>query len=300
MDFSMTWVRLLAVAASLAALAGSSCSSSGDDEPFPESRGELGFATFEYVCLTTSDARCEAVRFPRFLANGGEFDATVYLDSRLPDAVSSRGIEPASPNLITEELGILTARRPGVVALLALGNDNSIIDYINVYVLDVDRLAIRATSNQPSCDPFDCEDVVGSAGTFVLVPGQNLRVAPLPFGYGELLAGSLTYSWEALDPEILGVQEENGGTALLQPQQVGEARINVTTGNLTETIVLHVTEAPPPPATDDGTTGGTDGGTDPTGSGSDGSGSGSDGSGSGSGSDGGSGSSSGGSTTGGM
>ncbi len=268
----MDWFRIAAAAALTAAMGLSSCSDDVDPDPSPESRGELGFATFQYECVSVADPQCDREIFPRFVATGGDFDANFTLSNRLPDSVSGRGVESAAQGIISDELGVLRGERPGVVALLALGNDDTVIDYINVFVLDVDRIAIRATENQPACTAETCDEITDEDGTFVLVPGRDVRVEALPFGYGELLAGALDYDWEALDPAIVDVDIDFDGRAVLSAYEVGEARITVTTQGVTETIVLHVLEGPPdppdPPSTDTGaeSTGG-DTGTD-TGSGS--------------------------------
>ena len=285
----MDWFRIAAAAALTAAMGLSSCSDDGEPDPSPESRGELGFATFQYECVSESDPQCDRVIFPRFVARGGEFDADFTLSNRLPDSVSGRGVESAAQSIISDELGVLRGQRQGVVALLALGNDNTVIDYINVFVLEVDRIAIRAAENQPACDADSCEDITDASGTFTLVPGREVRVEALPFGYGEQLAGALDYDWEALDPAIVDLSIDFDGRAVLRAYEVGEARITVSTQDVVETIVLHVLEAPPdppdPPATDTGLdtgsdTGGSDTGTGGSGSDTGGSGTGTGGSGS--------------------
>jgi hypothetical protein len=199
----------------------------------------------------------------------------------LPGSVGLSGVESASPNIIDDSFGALRAVRPGIVAVLALGTDNNVVDYVNLLVLDTDRIAIRAAEQQPSCATADCYDVVAEGGAFILIPGQPVNVQPQPFSHGQLLGGALQYTWESEDPEILEVGDGFDGDATLIPNEVGDVNLLVTGGGITQVIALHVTE--PPPRPDDSTTGGEPGtGTD-TGSGTD-SGSGTDGSGTDSGS----------------
>ena len=262
----MNWIRI-GTAVALAAMVGaSSCSDDDEPDPLPESRGELGFATFLYECVSESDPQCDRTIFPRFVATGSEFDAAFDLSNRLPDGISGRGVESAAPGLISDEFGALRPQRQGVVALLALGNDDTVIDYINVFVLDVDRIALRAAENQPSCTADSCEDLTDNSGTFVLVPDREVRVEALPFGHGELLGGALDYEWEALDPAVVDVNVDFDGRAILSAHQVGEGRITVSTQGVTETIVLHVLEAPPDPPDPPSDSSGTGFDTDGTGS----------------------------------
>lgn len=235
-----------AAAAMLTAVGLASCSDD-ESEPLSESRGELGFATFEYECVSVSDSQCDRTTFPRFVAVGADFDASFSLSSRLPDSVAGLGVESAAQSIISDDFGGLRGQRQGVVALLALGNDDTVIDYINVFVFPVDRIAIRAAPDQPACTAEPCDDITDNDGTFVLVPERHVRVEALPFGYGELLAGALDYEWEALDRDVVDLTVDFDGNAVLQPLQVGEARITVSTQDVTETIVLHVLEAPPDP-----------------------------------------------------
>lgn len=229
----------------------------GDHDVEP-SRGELGFAVFEWGCTSTHDVSgpsCLDITFPRDIVLGGTFDATFRLAHGVPSRVDPLGLESGSPRYLTGEGGRFTAVRLGRVALLALGHD-SVIDYTNLYIRDVTRVAVAAADDQPPCPDSDCSTAVFEGGAFVLFPGGQVRVEAIPFNGATQLWGRIDWAWTSTTPELLSVSSEAGGTAVLHPQAPGTATVEVTGGGVTETITLVVLEgppAPPPGDTGDGT-----------------------------------------------
>lgn len=226
-----------------------------DDEGLSPSRGELGFAIFRWNCTVTvnefGESTCADMAFPRSIALGASFSASFDLARGVPSEVGARGLESGSPRYLEGSSGQFTAVREGRVALLALGDD-SVIDYTNLYLRPVDRVAISASANQPFCDAPGCDDAVSGGGAFLLAPGVQVRVEPSAFAGGTRLYGSLQWAWTSDTPDLLGVTDE-GGTAILSPNAPGTATLVVTGGGHTETISLPILEQlPQPTSSDDG------------------------------------------------
>ena len=235
----------IALLGALVLAAGCPDDEGGDVEP---SRGELGFAIFEWGCTTIDEfdgSSCLDIVFPRDILLGGSFDATFRLASGVPSKVDPRGLESGSPRYLTGDGGRFTAVRLGRVALLALGDD-SVIDYTNLYIHPVTRVAVAATDSQPPCPDGDCPSAVFDGGAFVLFPGGQVRVQAIPFDGATQLWGRLDWSWSSATPELLSVSSEPGGTAILYPQSPGTATVEVTGGGITESITLVIQDAPPP------------------------------------------------------
>lgn len=227
-----------------------------DDDDFIEpSRGELGFAIFEWGCTMTdefSESPCSDIAFPRDIVLGGSFSASFRLASGVPSRVDPRGLESGSPSFLSGDAGQFTAVRTGRVALLALGED-SVIDYTNMRIKAAERVAVAATESQPRCITEVCETAVFDGGAFLLYPGVQVRVEAIPFAGATRLWGRMDWSWVSTTPEVLSLSSEPGGTAVLVPVAPGTATIEVTGGGITDTITLVVLEEPPPPPTTFGT-----------------------------------------------
>jgi hypothetical protein len=243
----------------LAALLGALVLATGcpdDDDDFVEpSRGELGFAIFEWGCTMIdefSESPCSDIAFPGDIVLGGSFSASFRLANGVPSRVDPRGLESGSPSFLSGDAGQFTAVRTGRVALLALGED-SVIDYTNLRIKAAERVAVAATSSQPPCMTDGCETAVFDGGAFLLYPGVQVRVEAIPFAGATQLWGRLNWSWVSTTPEVLSLSSEPGGTAVLVPVAPGTATIEVTGGGITDTVSLVVLDEPPPPPTTFGT-----------------------------------------------
>lgn len=166
----------------------------GDGEP-----GDLGVATFDYVCANDGDVRCSMT------GAVNSFDPTLQNPSKLPAAVavgSQFGLEyggtsysgidevlvTVRPVVSDDELAseIFSISQPVEATFLAIDNQGEVIDFTAVEALEATALSVW----------YDQESI----DDLTLQVGEKIAVTVVPEGKGGiLLAGALPYAWKSLN-----------------------------------------------------------------------------------------------------
>lgn len=237
------------------------CDPGSDPPPDPTMGGELMRGEFEYRCAGSNDAFCVdfvAQRFPQRFAVGGNFEVGF---NPTVSIVVTPGVQSSAPSLLEPtSSGVIAGfrfARPGTAALLAIVNDEEMVDYLHV-------TAERVLS-------YDFSDDTGAAGLteIVMQPGESRRVTVEPRGeLGQVLAGTLEYAWSTDAPGVARTASDTQArTVQIQAVDIGRTRLLVEGGEVTGSVEVIVQLGDPTSST--GTRTGSDSDTDATTTGSD-------------------------------
>ncbi|MEM9462283.1 MAG: hypothetical protein AAGF11_49475 [Myxococcota bacterium] len=250
MDDRSRWVRRALVGVVLAL----GCGESGPP------RGELGLASFLWICDEGADYGCGRDRFPDDIAVGSTFEAGFDVARDGVRAGYGRRVEGASPTWIgpAEDGTGITARAEGEVALLAVGG-GTLIDFTMVDLHEVSRVGLRRPAEEaPDCleddDKNEREDQWDDDGdepepcmpggildrsedpdapfTILEIEPQTARLLEaIPLSGSLPLAGRFDYTWTSLDPTRLVVSPRERGRVWLDFRGPELAELQVTTND---------------------------------------------------------------------
>ncbi len=249
------WVLLAPLAA---------CDPPDEPPPDPTMGGELMRGEFEYRCAGSNDAFCVdfvAQRFPQRFAVGGNFEVGF---NPTVSIVATPGVQSSAPSLLEPtSSGVISGfrfNRPGTAALLAVINDEEMVDYLHV-------TAERVLS-------YHFSDEAGAVGVteIVMQPGESRRVTVEPRGeFGQVLAGTLEYTWSTDEGGIARTASDTQGrTVQIQAVAAGRTRLLVEGGEVTGSVeVIVQLDDPTTTTTTTGSTGDSDSDTDSASTGSD-------------------------------
>ncbi len=232
------------------------CDPPEDPPPDPTMDGELMRGEFEYRCAGSNDAFCVdfvANRFPQRFAVGGNFE--VGFNPSI-SVVVTPGVQTSAPALLEPtSTGVVAGfrfARPGTAALLAIINDEEMVDYLHV-------TAERVLS-------YYFSDDQGAAGVteIVMRPGESRRITVEPRGeLGQVLAGTLEYAWSTDEPAIARTASDTRArTVQIQAVDVGRTRLLVEGGEVMGSVEVIVQDDEPTTTTTTDTDSGSDTDTD--------------------------------------
>lgn len=254
----------------LVALAGVVTATGCSDEGGSTLSGELGYASFRWLCAGDGDVACVEGRvegFPPDVALSSTFEIGVRLAESVPVrtgslrlAGSSRATQVSS-GWVTEDYdygydydsdtdydygydrtqpeasGTFTANEEGEVSVLGLADDDTVADYATVSIRQVTSLAVvRACDGDPECDVDEHDgDVVSRMNV-----GEVVKLRVEPYASGALLAGHLEYQWASLEPEVAEISSAGGNLIRLTARRSGTAYIEVEGGGHQDTVAVEV------------------------------------------------------------
>lgn len=226
-------------------------------------RGELGLASFSWVCDEGADHGCDQERFPDDIAVGSTFEASFSVAREDIGRGSYGEVEGASPSWIEPaELGAgLMARAPGEVALLAT-RGGTLIDFTMVDLHEVSRVALRRPAEEdPDCqdvgdederdddeaEPPPCmpgpildrsEDLETPYTIAELEPQTARMLEAIPLSGSLPLAGRFDYTWTSLDPTRLTVSPRSRGRVWLDFHGPLAAELQVTMNGSSHVVLV--------------------------------------------------------------
>lgn len=242
MDDRSRWYRRALVGVVLAL----GCGESGPP------RGELGLASFIWICDEGADYGCGRDRFPDDIAVGSTFEAGFDVARDGVEARYDREVEGASPTWIepAEDGPGLTARAEGEVALLAVSG-GTLIDFTVVELHEVSRVGLRRPAEEaPDCLDNDddewnddedelepcmpggildrAEDPDAPFTILEIEPHTARLLEAIPLSGSRPLAGRFDYTWTSLDPARLVVSPRGRGRVWLDFRSSRAAELQVT------------------------------------------------------------------------
>lgn len=238
------------------------CDPTAPPPPDPTMDGELMRGEFEYRCAGSNDAFCVdfvAQRFPQRFAVGGSFEVGFNPSVSI---VATPGVQTSAPSLLEPtSTGVIASfrfDRPGTAALLAIINDEEMVDYLHV------------TAERVLSYHFSDDDGMDGVTEIVMQPGESRRITVEPRGeLGQVLAGTLEYTWSTDEPSIARTASDTQArTVQIQAEAIGRTRLLVEGGDVTGSVEV-IVQLEDATSTGTGTDGDTDTDTDATNTGSD-------------------------------
>lgn len=190
------------------------------------SHSALDQSSFAVIC-SDGDASCSdpgaQVALPGVVAVESSLQVAFTGEQATQSTIAVR---PASPVMALPEGLSIRFTSKGYCALLARSEAGTVVDLVHVRVLPVSELAI--------------------AGPAALAPGEAGELTVEPHGpQGEVLGGSLVYSWSSSDPSVAAVNTSaQGNRAKVLGVGPGVATIKVMAGGSESSLALTVSEAP--------------------------------------------------------
>lgn len=206
----------------------------------PQTPGELDNGSFTYFCAGDDDLACtndlfNASGVPEAIAVGAHFDLQFDPDGASSDAVltpASRGILSTDLSLDSDTTGFRFTS-PGTVAILAK-RGNQVIDFVHVTGALLDRVTLS--------------DETGDLVTQMSISKStyNARIAASPRDdLGNILAGTLHYTWTSSDTDVVSVDEGFAANEVsLYPRATGKATITVDVEGMKSSVEVSVGGAP--------------------------------------------------------
>lgn len=207
--------------------------------------GDLGAGRFNYDCVATGDAVCNATaavddnetvlalgvarEVPLVVAVGGRFDLS------FASSGETAFVEAARQDVVSGQGGFIIAE-PGLHAFLARTASGEVADFIHVEARRVAELEVWAEGSVPN--------------SISLAVGERLAVAVLPRdGLGAPLAGGGSYDWSASTFGQVDVEPVDASiTSSLRDDEVelvgvveGTSILTVTRGDVSVQIPVEVT-----------------------------------------------------------
>jgi hypothetical protein len=206
----------------------------------PVNEGALRAVTFSYSCAGPGDAQCDAdaelapvaagSSFPA-VAVGTQFVVGVKL-SDTPGPVTIGGAGGAFLTTKLTELGTLvTASRPGNVALLALSGQQ-VVDLTTLELREIDHIALFQASPRGDFKggALSLNDGKVTASADVRYTFK-FRVAPVDKD-GKILAGALPVQWTTEDPSVARLTSApNENIATFVSGAAGSTKVRATVGD---------------------------------------------------------------------
>jgi hypothetical protein len=166
------------------------------------------------------------------LAVGGEVRPAFELNVAGSTAPPTHFVS-ARPDVILVRDGVLVGQSPGVSAVLVAMPDETVVDFLHVWVERADRVEVHGIDGSgadlgPLTEPLD------------LVAGERMRLVPHAYAAGAQLAGVATAKW-AVDPPIAVVLREGlPNRVTLLARTAGTADVRVAMAGVTSHLQLKV------------------------------------------------------------
>lgn len=212
--------------------------------------GDLGYADFRWRCGGDGDLACLLRgQYVRDVALGGVFQLSYGLVNRVPSEVDSGPIELAGRNRARARgSDRFEALESGPVTLIAVSQNDEVIDFTTLQIEPIDDLRLRPADSQPFpelCPEFDefgnpssCDPGSVNPGSLEFRTGRDVEVRVEPLGFaGQELMGQLGYTWSVAPIEVASLLEADGHEAVIRVEGNGVLEVTVTvTGGLSRTF----------------------------------------------------------------
>jgi hypothetical protein len=166
------------------------------------------------------------------LAVGGEVRPSLRVALRGSAAPSTHFLS-ARPDVIEVRGGLLVGRSPGMSAVLVTMDDDTVVDFIHLWVKPANRVEVHGIDAAGG-------DLGPLSEAIELVPGDTLRLVPHPYDGTERLVGVGTSTWVVDPPIALVLREGLPNRVRLVARTPGDADVKVTMLGATSHLKLKV------------------------------------------------------------
>jgi len=212
-----------------------------DPAPGP---GELGKGDFHYFCTSADDPACpdlyDTGPFPARFAVGGQFRLAYTWEDE--NSQPPPDLRPSSEERMKVVGEVFTPLVVGYTAVLAVVGDSDIGDLIHLLAREPSELRIQ----------LDHVDLI----ELDLGIDEERTVKAIARDGEYILAGTLTYAFEVLDPAVATLSGTTPGSALLRGVAAGSTTLRASLGPLTVEVPVIVSDVAV--TTGDLTTGGSE------------------------------------------
>jgi hypothetical protein len=189
--------------------------------------GALHQATLVGQCAD-GDAACSRRHPQAPIAVGTRFHPEVSTSvdgTTTPNLV----LESAAPDILAVEDGALVAKRPGASAVLISTDDQSVVDFVHVWVAPVTRVTLMRR------DGDRIDRAIG------LAVGEDLTITPALWNGAQRLAGDGAAAWTSSNEAALSVlRDGSADRRRLRARAPGTSTVTVAVGELTASVEIEV------------------------------------------------------------
>ncbi len=140
----------------------------------------------------------------------------------------------ADPSVLKSEgKGRITAVGPGMSALMFLGPDESVVDFLHVWVAPADELRVIKYAENGALLGRVSNDVK-------LLVGDELLVSVETFGKGQALLGNFLLDYEVTGSDVSVVPDPVGGWYRIVARKAGASTLTFKALGLTESLSIEV------------------------------------------------------------
>jgi hypothetical protein len=196
------------------------------------SQGALGQAHVSADC-PSQDLTCIARGLDGPLAAGAATEIDVMIDFQGAATPATRLLF-SHPDILTVDGSRVQGTAAGNATLLImLAEEDSVIDFMHVWVAEPDRLSIGVTSP-------DGRELGEASDRAELLSGEALLLAPMLYARGQQLLGEARSTWTADSDVVTLLREPAGGRTRLVARKAGTALVTVESGGRTAQLALEV------------------------------------------------------------
>jgi hypothetical protein len=207
-----------------ALLTASSC---GEGTP-----GALGQAHLSADC-PAEDLSCVAQGLDGPLAVGATARINVVLAFQGAATPPTRLVSSHPEILAVDGENVRGAASGNVTLLLMLNDEDTVVDFMHVWVTEADRLALSVFTP----DGRELGEVVTGAE---LLTGEDLVLAASLYGRGQKLLGNTGATFAADSDVVTLLREPTSGRTRVVARKPGQATITVTAGGLATSLLVEV------------------------------------------------------------
>ncbi len=221
--------------ATLAALLALGCGDDGTSVSGRPSSGGLGNTTVAPECGALNQA-CLARGLDAPLARGGRLDLRVDFN-----IAGSSGppveLRATRPEVVAAEGTQVFAAGLGTAAVLMIGPDEQVVDFIHLWVRAADELRMTRYSR----DGVEIGQVRDQA---TLLAGEELLVSFEAFGGAQPLLGQYLVEWSVEGDAVTVLEDTLLGQYRIVAREAGEATVGVTAPDLELSLSLDIEVLP--------------------------------------------------------
>lgn len=192
--------------------------------------GAMGHVNFQRSGATDKGGLASSLDAP--LAVGGAVQPAVHFEVPGSAAPPTHFLS-ARPEIVDVRDGLLVGRSPGVSAVLVALDDDTVIDFIHVWVRSADRVEVHTIDNAGG-------DLGSITEPIELLPGDGLRLVPHLYARSDRLIGVGTSSWTVEPPIAVVLREGLPNRIRLVARTAGTADVKVTMLGATAHLKLTV------------------------------------------------------------
>ena len=194
--------------------------------------GQLAQAELAAPCAP-DDAACAAAGPAAPLAVGAR-QAFAITPTAIGGVSVAAALRSADARIVTVDDGELIAQAPGVVAVLAVADDGSVIDFTHPSVVAADRLTLHRSHSSGAVDARALPDRIE------VFPGEDVTLTLHLWRGAQALAGDARETWSVDDAAFAVVDQGFAQERRIRAPASGTATLTVAALGLTHPLTLAV------------------------------------------------------------